>query len=406
MPDSAKSLAHVQEAAVTMPVPKPYAATDGTVTWRVRFRVHDPLGDYINTSETFPTFNEAQRFCELIKTVGTDEAVRHLADRRHDDASPTLDAWVERYITTLTGIEDGTKVDYRRIYNRTWKPLIGGYRLSELTKERIAAALNELSGRLSDKSIRNAWGSFFAPAIREAHEDGVIDKNPCRGIRLPRRTEHERTEHRYLTYDEFDRLLEQIPELWKPLVITLAGTGVRWGEAQVLTVGDVDYTPEVPVLRIIKAAKWTGVSKRKTGPPKSRRSRRSVTLPPQVVDALRTQTEGRPRGERLFTVADEPIQHMYFWKHVWRPALKRADLDEPLPRIHDLRHSHASWLIALGIGLPVIQARLGHESIKTTIDTYGHLMPDVQAAAAHAASVAFSQVPSLPVAGELEERKP
>ena len=47
------------------------------------------------------------------------------------------------------------------------------------------------------------------------------------------------------------------------------------------------------------------------------------------------------------------------------------------PRIHDLRHTHVSWLIAQGVQLPAISRRLGHESITTTIDRYGHLLPEV-----------------------------
>jgi len=62
------------------------------------------------------------------------------------------------------------------------------------------------------------------------------------------------------------------------------------------------------------------------------------------------------------------------------------------PRIHDLRHTHVSWLIAAGVTPAVIQARLGHESITTTIDRYGHLFPDAQQAAADAASLAFGRI--------------
>jgi integrase len=47
------------------------------------------------------------------------------------------------------------------------------------------------------------------------------------------------------------------------------------------------------------------------------------------------------------------------------------------PRIHDLRHTHVSWLIAQGVQLPAISRRLGHESITTTNDRYGHLLPEV-----------------------------
>ena len=68
---------------------------------------------------------------------------------------------------------------------------------------------------------------------------------------------------------------------------------------------------------------------------------------------------------------------------------------EPRPRIHDLRHSHASILLGAGVPIHVVQVRLGHESIKTTVDTYGHLLPDAQAMAANAASVAFVNRPQL-----------
>lgn len=60
------------------------------------------------------------------------------------------------------------------------------------------------------------------------------------------------------------------------------------------------------------------------------------------------------------------------------------------PRIHDLRHTHVSWLIAAGVPLPAIQRRLGHESITTTIDRYGHLAPELHQAAADAADRALN----------------
>ena len=59
------------------------------------------------------------------------------------------------------------------------------------------------------------------------------------------------------------------------------------------------------------------------------------------------------------------------------------------PRVHDLRHTHASWMIAQGTDLFVLQRRLGHESITTTTDTYSHLLPDQQRAAAQAAGRAL-----------------
>jgi integrase len=95
------------------------------------------------------------------------------------------------------------------------------------------------------------------------------------------------------------------------------------------------------------------------------------------------------RGDELvFTGAQGgPLWPGGFYSRIWRPAVDAANDDErcaaagltPLgkrPRLHDLRHSHVSWLIAQGRPLPYIQARLGHEKISTTVDTYGHLLPD------------------------------
>uniref|UniRef100_UPI0035632836 tyrosine-type recombinase/integrase n=1 Tax=Actinotalea sp. TaxID=1872145 RepID=UPI0035632836 len=62
------------------------------------------------------------------------------------------------------------------------------------------------------------------------------------------------------------------------------------------------------------------------------------------------------------------------------------------PRVHDCRHSHASWLIAQGRPLPYIQRRLGHEKITTTVGTYGHLMPDAQQGDADAVALMMAGV--------------
>ena len=107
-----------------------------------------------------------------------------------------------------------------------------------------------------------------------------------------------------------------------------------------------------------------------------------------------------------------PVLHRTFWSRVWVPAVSDHQCQphrdksgpvvdcpdcweglEPRPRIHDLRHTHASTLLGAGVPIHIVQLRLGHESIKTTVDTYGHLLPDAQAMAASAASLAFGSQP-------------
>jgi integrase len=107
--------------------------------------------------------------------------------------------------------------------------------------------------------------------------------------------------------------------------------------------------------------------------------------------AVEPQTHGKRRNERLFLPPKGgPLRHRTFYRDIWlRKCLPESGIREPYPRLHDLRHSHVAWLIAQGVPLPVIQARLGHEKITTTIDTYGHLLPDLQRAAADAAGHVF-----------------
>ncbi|WP_418061531.1 tyrosine-type recombinase/integrase [Pimelobacter simplex] len=72
-----------------------------------------------------------------------------------------------------------------------------------------------------------------------------------------------------------------------------------------------------------------------------------------------------------------------------RPLCGCAGTLTQTPRIHDLRHTRASWLLANGVPIHLVRARLGHESVQTNIDTYSHPLPDAQLTAAEAASQAF-----------------
>ncbi len=81
---------------------------------------------------------------------------------------------------------------------------------------------------------------------------------------------------------------------------------------------------------------------------------------------------------------DEHIGRNWFRRMVWRPACEAAGLTD-LPRFHDLRHSHASWLLAGGADLQVVKERLGHGSIMTT-QRYLHTLPDADETAVEAFS--------------------
>jgi integrase len=361
----------------------------GATRFVVRVRHPDPPpGKSGFTSATFATEPEAKRFVRDCQDRGILWAIAEYRREKGVD-SITLDEWAPKHFESLTEPSGSTLRRYRRIYADAWSPLLGHLPLPTITRSHVATALNEVGG--SDKTRKNKW-AVLTHMFKTAMHEGLIQRSPCIGIKLGRRTDHEREEHRYLSISEFSDVLAATPPHWRPLLLTLAGTGIRWGEAAALTVADVDL--DAGLLRVVKAEKADPERPGAVivGPTKSRRGRRTITLPSTVLLVLEPLCHGRKRGERLFLPPnDGPLRHRTFYRDIW---LKKslAGFSPPLPRLHDLRHSHVAWLMAQGTPLPVIQARLGHEKITTTIDTYGHLLPDLQRAAAEAAEVVLSGI--------------
>jgi len=361
---------------------------DGEVVGtRYVVRVRDPQrGKY--TSATYATRPEAQRFVRDCEDRGVPWALSEYRREKLGQDEPTLDEWAETHFAALTEPSGATVRRYRRMYAECWQPTLGHMRLSEIERTHVATALTKVTG--SDKTVKNKW-AVLTHMLKMAAQDGKIPKSPTIGVKPPRRTEHETEEHRYLTHGEFKAILAATPDTWRPLIMMLAGSGMRWGELAALTVGDID--PETETVRVTKAEKQDPENPTRTivGPPKSRKGRRTIALPAEVVEAVEPLRKGRKRTDRLFLAPrGGPLRHRTFYVRVWLgQILPASGIREPFPRLHDLRHSHVAWLIAAGTPLPVIQARLGHEKITTTIDTYGHLLPDLQVAAAQAAAVVF-----------------
>lgn len=356
----------------------------------MRVRDPDPLpGRSGYTSATFATEPEAQRFVRDVEDRGVAWALADYRRSKDDADGLTLDQWATVHFDALTEPSAGTVRRYRRIYAEAWQPTLGHLRLTDITRVHVATALNLVDG--SDKTRKNKW-AVLTHMLKLAAQDGHIPRTPTHGVKLGIRTSHETEEHRYLTHAEFWAVVDATPAHWRPLVILLGGSGMRWGELAALTVADIDV--DNLAVRIMKAEKQDPDNPSQTiiGPPKTRRARRTVTLPTEVIEALVPLVEGRRKSERLFLPPKGgPLRHRTFYRDIWlRKSLPDSGIALPLPRLHDLRHSHVAWLIAQGVPLPVIQARLGHEKITTTIDTYGHLLPDLQRAAADAAGRVFA----------------
>jgi integrase len=321
------------------------------------------------TSSSFNDHREAVDFQQLVNRVGPTKALEVWAATTPAVDGFTVASWCARHVDHLTGVNDETRNKYRRYIGNDIAPSkIGPLPLSALTNHDVAAWLNGLPG--SAKTASNKHG-FLSGALNAAVRAGHLKANPCDGNRLRRDAPSEMV---FLTHEEFAILLSSVTEPWQPLVEFLVASGCRWGEAAALRPGDINLAEGTVDIR--RAWRYVSGEGYQLGPPKTHRSIRTIDV------AAATLAKLDLTGEWVFTNSgrgghgeDGPVRAYNFNSNVWRPAIARAKLLglTKSPRVHDLRHTNASWLIQAGVPLTVIQRHLGHESIQTTSDRYGHL---------------------------------
>ena len=339
------------------------------------------------TSETFDRYSEAESFAKWLDALGPQGALDKLFEGEQQSGVPTLDEIAEQWIRLRPNTTDGTRLNYRRLWARTWGPIIGGLSANRVTEDDVAMAVITLGRTYSRKSLENQRG-LLSGVVGRAVKQGHLVENIAKGMPLPAGTHGAQAEMRILTPEEFDTVIGRVPPAYRTFVRFLYASGARWGEAVVLQNQDV----RLPNVHIRRALKWSPDNDRVVGPPKTSKGNRAIAITDELHDELRGLTQGRAGTDLTFTAPrGGEIRHRTFWSRVWLPAVSHL---EPRPRIHDLRHSHASLLLARGIPIHVVQRRLGHSSIQITVDTYGHLLPDAQMLAANASSMAF--VPRAP----------
>ena len=340
--------------------------TTGAVSHRVKFR---HLGK--QESRTFLTEHDAQAWKIVLDRLGPDAALIMLDDKPEPTTVSVADL-IDHHIDHLTGVDEGTLARYRRIQDTHLRPRFAHIPADALTRDDVSRWVLEarlINGNTpAPKTLRN-WHSLLSDALSGAVERGTIPVNVAKGVKLPRADADAGEDMVFLTYAEFDTLYAATPERWQPLVLTLALTGMRFGEATALTVGALNRADQSA--RIHTAWKQSG----KQGAPKSRRSRRTVAVPDAVFDALEPLTVGKRPDDLVFlSPRGRRVRSGNFYNNVWGPLVERvAPIIGKTPRVHDLRHTFASWALQRNIPLPTIQRQLGHESITTTVDTYGHL---------------------------------
>lgn len=371
--------------------------SDGTLAYRVVWRDPDTKQ---KQSYSFDDPHVADQWKKVLDANGQSlTAAKQIMDALRRNV-PTIAAVIDDYIEHLTGIEARTKKDYRSYARLHINPHLGAFPVNAENLDKLAARwVNARHAEgMGGKTLRNVH-SFLSAAIGSAVPKHRPD-NPFHGMKLPEYTPDEMV---FLTKGEFSLLISKVPDHYKTAIRFLVSTGLRWGEFVALTVGDLDLMGDTPTVRVTRAVK-RAENGTYVGTTKTRRGRRTVSLPESMVPELASLTFGKAADEALFVgPKGARLRENNFRDRVWKRAITAANADHDedgrfvprelrlnkQPRIHDLRHTHASWLISAGVDLPTVQRRLGHESITTTVDRYGHLDPDQLKRASDATNAAL-----------------
>jgi integrase len=281
---------------------------------------------------------------------------------------------------------------YRMAVERI-KGRVGAVPLQSLTPLDIESLYKELlsTGReggrpLSPKTVRNTHIAL-RKALADAERLGLVVRNAAAAARPPVPSKRD---HTTWTPEELARFLGSIEgERLAAVFVVLATTGMRRGEALGLRWSDVNF--KAGRLSIVQTV-TTVSDKIVITPPKTARSRRSVSLDPETVAALREhrhrQNEERLlagalwAGEGDFVFTDElgrPV-HPSALSRLFATYVRRAVL--PVIRLHDLRHTYATVALGAGVHPKIVSERLGHATTAVTLDLYSHVTPTIDAEAA------------------------
>jgi integrase len=257
-----------------------------------------------------------------------------------------------------------------RMLESAWRihvqPAWGTTRIADVELNAVEQWIGRMGRRSGATTVLRSFG-VLAGILDDAVKARRLASNPARGAEnLPHKTGKRRV---YLSADDVARLANESGQ-HRALVLTLAYTGIRWGEAVALRVSDVQFLRRR--LSVHDNAVQLGVD-HAVGVTKSRQER-SVPAPGFVLDELSVQCAKRNLDDLVFGDGTHYLPRPKSTDGWFASAVKRAKVQPITP--HDLRHTCASLAVSAGVNVLALQRMLGHTSAKVTLDTYADLFDD------------------------------
>ena len=303
-----------------------------------------------------------------------------------------LERWLKDY--AYSNLAPRTAEGYETIIRQHLIPKLGSIPLTKIKPEHVQryyadmlangrcdgkGALNPLTVRHHHMTLHNA--------LKCAVKWGLLIRNPVDAIDAPRTTH---TEMKVMSEEDLNRFLEVVkPTPYYALFYLALFTGMRRSELLGLRWSDVDLLLcQISVNRTLHRLRNGEIV---FGPPKTAKGRRIVSLSPSTALVLREHWETQEtirlvQGLRLedkdlvFSKEDGSPLIPNAVTSAWLRLARRTGLEGI--RLHDARHTHASLMLKQGVHPKIVQERLGHSTIAITLDTYSHVAPGLQEAAA------------------------
>lgn len=318
-------------------------------------------------SKSFRTKSEASGFLAEIQSA---QHAGTWVDPQHGRIR--FARWAEQECESWSDLRPSTRARAESLIRTHVVPEFGDTPIGSITPLHVQAWVNRLSeSGLSASTVQGCY-RLLSRIFDGAVNSRLLAASPCNGVTLPR---IESREMLFLTAEELNRLARTTGR-FSMLIYSAGYLGLRWGELAGLRRGRID--PLRGSLEVVETLNDVG-GHLHFGPPKTKAARRRVSIPTFLNEMLNELLLERPGGpDALVFVGRDgaPLRRTQFRTRHWKPAVARAGLPAEL-RFHDLRHTCASLLIAQGAHPKEIQARLGHSSITTTLDRYGHLFPSL-----------------------------
>ena len=248
---------------------------------------------------------------------------------------------------------------------------IYGVPIQKLTNTHIQRVLNAMAATYAPNTIANAKNLIHA-ALKQAVINKLILHNPAEYLSIPKAKHQDIT---IITNDQLQKILDAANgHKWRLIIQIAAVTGMRWAEIAGLRVRD--FHAVTSTINITQTLQCTEIG-RIIGAPKTEKSKRKITVPADVSQQLQKYIVDQNRAFNKEQLIFQAVNHAdavdyRTFNRFWRRMCIKAGV--PTARFHDLRHTHASILLAHGVPITDVSRRLGHSKVSVTLDVYGHVI--------------------------------